>query len=1204
MGRWNRSVSFLGVLLLFGNVCILTANAVAQTQFSAGPIQRISPKANLNTLSTLSGQVHYLAQAKFDRGTVAPDLAMERITLLLRGTAEQDEALKKLLVEQQDVRSANYHRWLTPEQFGEKFGIDSNDLQTIVAWLQSQEFHDITFAKGRRSIQFSGTASQVATAFRTEVHNFSAYGTNFVSNTSEPAIPAAFASVVRGFASLNSYPRHSSAQYIAPGSAFRTPLAQPVPQFNTTGGGHALTPYDFAAVYNVKPLWSAGINGTGAAIAIVGRSNFWHDESYFRSLFGFPYNQAFQITNGNDPGIVSEQEAVEASLDVEWSGAVAPNATIYYVLSGSTAATDGVDLSAQYAVDNNTADILNVSFGFCEADQSSTAFYQQLWQQAAAQGISVFVSAGDTGSAGCDGGSAKTSTHGLAVSGLASTPDNVAVGGTGLNDQPNPATYWSATNDANLASALGYIPETTWNDSSSTSILAGGGGVSAANSAPIWQVGTGVPTSDPGASGQHHRYLPDVSLNAAAHIPYYVCAMSSCSYVDSNGQNEHYLVYGTSASAPAFAGIMALVVQKAGGRQGNPNFHFYPLSTVAGVYHDVTSGTNKVPCTSGTGCTTGTLNGYTSGAGYDLASGWGSVDVNALVSNWNTVTFKPTSVTVTASPTSFVHGTPINVTVSVSAVSGTPTGGVNAYIVQGNTTTELGAAELANGTATFTSKYAPGGTGTLYLRYAGDGIYGSSVSDGIPITVTPESANITLSPASISLAVGSIASLGVTVVSPSGTTPPTGTILVTYQANYYAFGYALASGPTWLTVSPGFGVGTYNLDVKYSGDGNYNASTVQWPVTVTQGTPSIFLNCNIASDMVVGYSIPCNTTLSIGGPFTTGTVQYSDNGSPIGAPLTVQNNTVQFDLKTLAAGSHQISVHYSGDTNYVPRDAQGSPFNVVAKGTAGLQMSGIGSYAPGQGGYVNLLVQAVQLGPSLNGTAALYDGTNVLATYTVQGSRYWSMTQNLNGSSAPMSLGTHALTLSYTGDPTYADATSSVFNLLISNPDFTITGLGNITVTQGSSSIVYPFITPISGLNGTVSIGCSGAPAEATCTIGPTAQINSTPMLRITTTAATAASMQYPARLFYVPALSLAAVVVVSRRRRANLFALLALFCVVSMVSCGGGGSSPSAGGGGGGGGKTDPGTPKGSYTLTVTATYGSGSSAITHNFPFTLTVQ
>jgi subtilase family serine protease len=558
---------------------------------------------------------------------------MERIQLQLSSSPEQQAALEQLLAGQQDSAVPHFQEWLTPEQFGERFGPAQQDLDAVVGWLEDNGFHVDEIGRGRRTLEFSGTASQVERAFHTQMRQYEVDGVRHVANATDLAIPEALEPVIGGVAGLHDF-RHQPMHQVL-GQA-------PAPATALSGGARGLSPYDFAAIYNVNPLWNTNFDGAGQSVAIAGRTNIkLTDVATFRSTFGLPGNNTQVILNGRDPGIVSAGEEMEADLDVEWSGGVAKGATIKFVVSASTNASDGVDLSNQYIVNNNLAAVMSVSFGACEAAMGSgNQFYNALWQQAAAQGISVFISSGDSGSAGCDNpGSRTPASHGFGVNGLASTPYNVAVGGTQFADTATPNTYWNTGNDSHNASAKGYIPETAWNESSyttanatSNNLYAGSGGVSAVYSTPVWQTGAGVPAGDPAASSQHHRYLPDVSLTAAGHDGYLVYR-----------EGGLYLVGGTSASSPAFAGLMAIVNQYTGGRNGNPNTRFYSLATqVPSAYHDVTTGSIAVPCAGGSaGCSTaaptsnvGHMNGYSAAAGYDLATGLGSVNAFTLAYNW------------------------------------------------------------------------------------------------------------------------------------------------------------------------------------------------------------------------------------------------------------------------------------------------------------------------------------------------------------------------------------------------------------------------------------------------------------------------------------------------------------------------------------------------------------------------------------------
>jgi subtilase family serine protease len=607
--------------------CALAGIMQAQVQ------PRINRSIDEASLVRLKNSTHSLAAAQYDTGRADPDLPMDRLILVLKSSPEQAAALEQLLAEQQDPISPRFQQWVSPEEFGRQFGPAQQDVDSVVGWLAEQGFQTSPVAAGRRTIEFSGAVRQVEQAFHTEIHRYLVNGQTYIANSADIAIPEALAAVVAGPASLHDFlarPLHRQAPFD--------------PAVNLVGGSHALGPYDFAAIYDLAPLWNSNFDGSGQSIAVVGRTNINpKDIPAFRSQFGLPGNNTVVVLNGKDPGILGSSEEMEADLDVEWAGAVAKGAAVKFVVSASTNSSDGIVLSALYIVDNNLAPVVSLSFGGCEASLGAAGnlFFANLWSQAAAQGMSVFVAAGDSGSAGCDAPVTYSSngqnttlpaSQGLAVNGLASTPYNVAVGGTEFNDSPS-ATYWNASNDVHLASAKGYIPESVWNESSYTTpgastngLWSGSGGVSAVYTTPAWQTGAGVPLADPGAAGQHHRYLPDVSLAAGSHDGYLIVQ-----------EGALYVVSGTSASTPSLAGIMAILDQYSGLRNGNPNSHLYPLAAHSPLaFHDITSGTNAVPCQAGSpGCSAGHMSGYSATAGFDLATGWGSVDAYALALNWS-----------------------------------------------------------------------------------------------------------------------------------------------------------------------------------------------------------------------------------------------------------------------------------------------------------------------------------------------------------------------------------------------------------------------------------------------------------------------------------------------------------------------------------------------------------------------------------------
>ena len=553
---------------------------------------------------TLPGNVHPLARPDFDTGRAPSSLPMERMILVLRRSADKQAGFGRFVAGLQDPLSPGFHQWLTPEEVGNRFGPSSEDIDAITRWLTSHGFVVEAVGRGKSWINFSGTAADVEPAFRTSIHLYQVGGRLYHANAEDPSIPRGLADVVVGVVSLNDFPRKPMHKDIRPADQ---------PDY-TSGTSHYLSPGDFAVIYDVNTLYSAGIDGSGQSIAIVGRTHPSGTEwATFRTLMALPANPPRVIVNGRDPGDLGGDEDVEADLDVEWSGAVAMNASILFVTSKSTHTTDGVDLSAQYIVDNNLAPVMSTSFASCESDlgAAGNTFYNDLWQQAAAQGITAFVSSGDSGAAGCDAGGDATGS-GLGVNGLASTPYNVAVGGTEFNE--GSGSYWNGTNNG-YTSALGYIPEVAWNESGTnggSDLWSTGGGVSMEYPKPVWQVAPGVPSGN-------SRCVPDVSLSAAGHDAYLVETLGAL-----------YTVGGTSASSPSFAGLMALVAQKTGQRQGNADTRFYQLANAqygaggVSVFHDTTAGNNSVPG----------VTGYSAGTGYDLATGLGSVDANALVANW------------------------------------------------------------------------------------------------------------------------------------------------------------------------------------------------------------------------------------------------------------------------------------------------------------------------------------------------------------------------------------------------------------------------------------------------------------------------------------------------------------------------------------------------------------------------------------------
>lgn len=636
-------MSLAGALLLAAApLCALTPLVSLPV---TAPADRILSRVDEAQVVTLAGGVHPLARPEFEVSVAPAGTHLDRMILLLKPSASQQAALDALVQAQPDPQSPVFHQWLTPAEYAARFGVSANDLARIAAWLAGHGFTVNEIAANHRLVIFSGTAGQVADTFHTEMRRYQLNGILHLANAQEPQIPKALAGVVGGVVSLHDF-RH------APQMRVRRSLGAR-PEWNLYGS-HYLFPADFATIYDLNPLYGAGTTGSATAIAVVGRSNInLSDVAAFRTASGLAANKPAVILAGSDPGLVTGDQD-EATLDVEWAGAVAPGASVKLVTGASTSATDGVDLAAAYIVNHALAPVVSTSFGSCEQAMGATemAFYDSLWEQAASQGMSSFVASGDSGAAGCDLGSETTGTV-AGVNGLCSSPYATCVGGTELNEGQKAAQYWSPTNGTNQGSAqgsaLGYIPETVWNESASeggAALWASGGGASTVYPQPAWQQKVSGASA---ANGM--RAVPDVSLTAASHDGYMIYE---------NG--AYWMVSGTSAATPSFAGLMALVVQaNHGAGQGNANPSLYGLlNASANPFHPTPAGNNSVP---------GVAGFTASGAEYNLATGLGSVDASVMVSNWGTTTAPPPtlSLSVASSSIALAQGSTVSVSLNVAA---------------------------------------------------------------------------------------------------------------------------------------------------------------------------------------------------------------------------------------------------------------------------------------------------------------------------------------------------------------------------------------------------------------------------------------------------------------------------------------------------------------------------------------------------------
>jgi len=954
--------------------------------------------------TVIAGSTHRDVKRAQDLGAVDNSQPMQRMLLLLKPSQQQTAALQDLLESQQEKDSPGYHKWVRPEQFATKFGPSSDDLGRVTQWLASEGFTDIKVSRGGQWIEFSGVAGQLNQAFQTSMHSYELNGERHVANSKDISLPTALTPVVSGVISLHNFLKHP--MHTTPYTATRNSQGKMMPSGGnwtaTDGNGDYwfyVAPADFQKVYDSASLIANGNDGTGVSIAIAGRTDiFLTDIQAFRQIFGLPQNDPNIIVNGADPGI-SFNDLGESSLDVEWAGASAPMATINLVESGSTDTTDGIDLSSTYIVDNAVAPIMSVSYGSCEALMGPTEnqFYNALWAQAAAEGITVFVSSGDSGAAACDGELQESgqepqgpALNGPSISGLASTPYNVSVGGTQFNENGEYPAYWNFNNDSQFSSVLGYIPEQAWDEScdptlpsvgtncvygqSNYNLEGGGGGPSNCSSStvsvsgttetvtctggyakPSWQSGTGVPSDG-------LRDTPDLALNASPDDDGYAfCVLGGCQTSTLNGQTvitQASVVGGTSVSAPAMAGIMALVEQKNGQYQGQANYVFYQLAakdTLSGCnsssrttptqtttcnFNDITAGSNSVPGLPGYGTSTAD---WSAGTGYDMATGLGTVNAANLVANWNTVSFASSSTALSSTSTTATHGQPFPIVVKVSGSGGkTPTGNITLQTDKYGAV--AGVFSLTNGQFSGSVSDLPGGSYNLTARYSGDGSFGSSTSTPIAVTIGSEGSKSqfsletvdfsgNLSPLSGSPTYGQQVYFKISVAPSSGLGVPTGsvnildgtTVLTTVPLNNQGTAFVLSG------VAGNFSIpaGSNSLSVSYSGDNSFAASkSAVSNLTVTKGLAAIYISESNGT-IPIGQPVFFNATISPDGlANATGTLEFYDNGSPLSGQLPIVTTgpigagytQAGYSSSSLAVGTHTISASYSGDSNYLSMD--------------------------------------------------------------------------------------------------------------------------------------------------------------------------------------------------------------------------------------------------------------------------------------------
>lgn len=1107
MKKLLASFAFSFAALLFPSPSL-----VAQ---QAKPTARIVGPIDNNGLVALKGNVNPHANVRNDRGPVAQSLSLPDLTLVLSRSPEQQAAFDAYVQSEYNPGSPNYHHWLTPTEIGTEFGPAPADIAAITNWLGSQGFTVTRISPDHMTIRFSGTAGQAETAFHTSIHNLSVKGVPHFANMTNPKIPAALAPVVVGIKSLDNFlphplhrlggkvsfdpdrghwmPEPATASGQAPSSVSQFHLASPAaaaraasqasphphPLFGinvpATSGSAAyleedVTPWDFATIYNVAPLWSDNITGTGQTIAIVGTSDINQtDVSTFRSTFGLPALASFREidTNGlattctstSPNAICNIGDLEENTSDVEWSGATAPGAAIVLVVTGQNAAgtVDSVFDSAQYAVENETAKIVSVSYGECELGQGTTenVAYYNLWEAAAAEGISVFVATGDSGSPSCDDGGDEignpySALYGISVNGMSSTPFDVAVGGTDFSwckpvynssgtitgcpasssSQGSPA-YWASSNQSSSSqepyeSALGYVPEIPWNDTCENPIVA----------------------------NLLESIVPLVGLGGSVSNP-----EAACNWVQNNWEE----VYNEDGV------MLASYVDTVGGGGGPSNCVSNDTDTdennptCNSSATSVSAGSSSIPLTNDgwrkpawqTGVTGIPGDGVRDSPDVSFFAGDGLLNSAYLVciSELGACTYSATS----ENTAQEIGGTSLGVRAMAGVMAlidqkaGSPQG-----------LAAPGLYQLAREQNYANCSAENSSTGTCYFHSIDEGTnsmpcdLGATIGGAIfesgnwqPGEVYPgvDSPNCK--------ALNSGDQVG-TLVSPDAVTS-TNTNGVAYDA---ATGYNMATGLGSMNVA--------NVVNSWSSDTGTASAVIG--VTLTPSSGSVSGTTPLVVAVTVTPAAPSSSTPT--GTVTVAGGGYSSNGTLSGGAV-----TLTIPAGSLAPGTDTLTISYSGDQTYAA--ASTTETVSVAAATPTVQIT-----APATGNLSNSITVIITVNPPEGGPAPT-------GTVTLSGGSYSSTAVALSSTNTAsftippgaLPVGTDTLTASYSGSSTYTSATASTTITMVNTTLMTPAVHVTPTPTSISTSQVLTVTVSVSG-SGPVPTGIVGLTSSSSTVSG------------------------------------------------------------------------------------------------------------------------
>ena len=919
--------------------------------FAQRPAERITAEIDDNERATIPGSHSPLARPENETGRMAATASLEGLSLVFSRTSEQEANLQQLIAAQQDPTSPSYHRWLSPEEFAERFGMADADIAKVQFWLEKSGFTVDAVSRSKNRITFSGTVGQIEASFGTEMHYYKVDGERHFSASEDISVPTALSSLVLTVTNLSSFlPR--------PHLRLRGPLPAVSTNFTSSqSGNHFLTPKDVATIYNINPAYSAGFNGAGQSIAVVGQSDIvMTDIENFQTAAGFaPVKDPIKVlASTNNPGTKSDDE-MESDIDLEYTSTIANGATIYFVFSSA-----GALGALTYAVDHNTAPIISVSYGLCETALGSTGYSQfnAILAQAASQGQSVIASSGDSGSTDCSGAAGLTTAQrqATAVDFPASSQYVTGMGGSEFPTTDvsgaNAPTYWlpasNSTTDL-ISSARSYIPEQVWNDDLAEGALAsGGGGVSTLTSRPSWQTGV------PGIPSGTMRLVPDISLSSSnLNAPYLFCSSDtstkvtgSCSHGFRDTNNTNLTAAGgTSFAAPIFAGMLAVINQAAGlAEQGVVNPTLYRLAANASrAFHDITIAGNQCLLTSTTICSGAAVSDYAATTGYDEASGLGSIDFFNLLSAWP-VSSKTTLAASTITP---APGASDLVTIAVASAApsstATPTGTVSLTVDSAPQTSPL---SLVDGSVVYAFSSTTTGAHTITATYSGDSKFVASTG-AVTVTVTGnQPSNTMLSASTPTPAPGASDLITVTVASgaTSSTATPSGSVTIAVDGAAQA-PLTLSKGSATFTFLS-TAIGSHTLSAAYSGDSTYVPSSSSLTLNVVAKS---FKLAATSVTVSAGSSGSSTVTVTPQGGYT-GTIAWTVSSTP---PLT--NGCFSLP-NTTVTGTSGVTAALTVFTV-----SSSCPAAAIANASGRLTIVGVGPYDVGNKLRPVLALQAMQV---------------------------------------------------------------------------------------------------------------------------------------------------------------------------------------------------------------------------------------------------